>query len=43
MHPLLTALILLAVAALAIAGWLAKAEIDTRDDHGDPIEQDEQK
>ena len=41
-HPILTALIFLAVAALATAGWLTKAEMETRDEHGDPIEQDEQ-
>lgn len=42
MHPILTGLFIIAVVALATAGWLAKAEMDTRDQNGDPIEQDEQ-
>lgn len=42
-HPIITGLILLAVAAVATAGWLAKSEMDNRDENGDPIEKDEQR
>lgn len=42
-HPIITGLILLAVAAVATAGWLAKSEMDHLDAHGDPLEQDEQR
>lgn len=41
-HPILTGLILLAVAAVATAGWLAKSEMDSLDTKGEPIKKDKQ-
>lgn len=42
MNPLITGLICIAAVGVFAAAMLAKAEMDTRDQNGDPIDQDEQ-
>lgn len=41
MHIILTALLILAVAAVFTAAMMAKSEMDKLDQNGDPIDQDE--
>lgn len=42
MNPLITGLICIAAVGAFAAGMLAKAEMDTLDQNGDPIDQEEQ-